>query len=110
MPNGKAIAQAGHAFTNALLAAHRLDPTLINAYQGTANLGTKIALKAASLDHLLRAYDAAQQAGLPCALITDEHHILPPDFTGDPIITALGIGPARRAEAHPITRRFSLIK
>lgn len=67
---------------------------------------TKVCLKAKSLQQLLRAHDAAQKLGLPCALITDEHHVLPPHFDGSPIVTALGLGPARRCDAYAVTKRL----
>lgn len=108
MPSGKLTAQAGHAYLNAYIEASRIRPEIAAAYQATG-LGTKVCLVASSEFRLLRAYEEARQAGLPCALIIDQHHVYPPHFDGSPIITALGIGPARKDEVRSITKRFSLL-
>jgi peptidyl-tRNA hydrolase len=71
--------------------------------------GTKVALVAPSLDHLLGAQADAERLGLPAALVVDSGHILPPRFDGSPVVTALGIGPARRSEVRRITNRFALV-
>lgn len=107
MSPGKAAAQAGHAFLDAYAAALQTNPEIARDYHSGRH-GIKVCLEAANEAAILRAYDEALRAGLPCALIIDQHHIHPPHFNGQPIITALGIGPARRADAHPITKRFSL--
>lgn len=109
MTAGKLSAQAGHAYLNSYLEALKDRPEIAAAYQATG-LGTKVCLVASSEFRLLRAYDEAKRAGLPCSLIIDQHHILPPHFDGSPIITALGIGPARKDDVHTITKRFSLLK
>jgi len=106
MPPGKLAAQAGHAYLGAFREAMRLRPEDAELYDRDSN-GTKICLIARHEGQLLRAYKEARAAGLPAQIIIDQHHILPPHFTGEPIITALGIGPARRAEAWPIIKRFS---
>lgn len=108
MPVGKLIAQAGHAFLDAYNSALISHPEAAAAYNRNGN-GTKVCLRASSEFKLLRAYDEAQRAGLPCSLIIDQHHVCPPDFNGEPIITALGIGPARRDQINFITKRFSLL-
>jgi peptidyl-tRNA hydrolase, PTH2 family len=108
MPVGKLSAQSGHAYLNTYLNALRDQPATAHAYQASG-LGTKVCLVASSEFRLLRAYEEAQRAGLPCALIIDRHHVLPPHFDGEPIITALGIGPARRDDVRAITKRFSLL-
>jgi PTH2 family peptidyl-tRNA hydrolase len=109
MPAGKLAAQAGHAYLNSYLKALQDRPEDACLYQADG-LGTKVCLVASSEFRLLRAYEEAQRAGLPCALIIDQHHVLPPHFDGSPIITALGIGPARKDDVRAITKRFSLLK
>src|SRR5690349_13889585 len=74
MSPGKAAAQAGHAYLDAYLVALDERPEIAREYRGDAH-GTKIAAQAKSLEHLLRAYEAARAAGLPAALITDAGHI-----------------------------------
>lgn len=109
MPPGKLAAQCGHAYVNAHDEALRLRPEVTAGYKGTGN-GTKICMYAKNLGQLLRAYREAQAAGLPCSLIIDRGHVFPPHFDGQPIITALGIGPAYRDEAEHITKRLTLLR
>lgn len=106
MAPGKMAAQAGHAYLGAFREAMRLRPQIAEDYDRDSN-GTKVCLIARNERELIRAYEEAQRAGVPASLIIDQHHILPPHFTGEPIITALGIGPARKEEARPILKRFS---
>ena len=108
MPTGKLAAQAGHAFLDAYLAALDLRPDAARAYRDGGH-GTKVALRATSLDDLLRAQVIARRAGIPAALVTDVGHVLPPDFDGSPVVTALGLGPAKRSEVRRITRPFALV-
>lgn len=108
MPAGKLAAQSGHAYLNSYLKALEDRPEIAAAYQRDG-LGTKVCLVASNEFRLLRAHDEAKRAGIPCALIIDQHHILPPHFNGDPIITALGLGPARQEEVRHITKKFNLL-
>lgn len=108
MPTGKIASQVGHAYVNAYLKATETRPD-IAAYYQREGIGTKVCLVASSEFRLLRAYEDAMKAGLPCSLIIDQHHILPPHFDGNPIVTALGIGPVRKHEVHHITKRFGLL-
>jgi len=109
MPPGKLAAQAGHAFQNAHELAVMASPERTALYKGTGN-GTKIVMSARNLGQLIRCYREAQQLGLPCDLVVDRGHVFPPHFDGQPIITALGIGPVFRDEALAITRRCTLIE
>lgn len=106
MPAGKLAAQCGHAYLNAHEQALVERPDITAQYKGTGN-GTKICMYARNLGQLIRAYRDAQAAGIPCALIIDRGHVLPPHFDGQPIITALGIGPAYRDEIEHITKRYT---
>lgn len=107
MSPGKLASQAGHAFLDAFEKCRVADPLIAAEYKGDQH-GTKVVLKADNLYKLLRAKELAEELGLPCALITDSGHIMPPHFDGDPIITALGIGPARRDDIKAITKKFKL--
>ncbi len=104
MPRGKAAAQAGHAFTDALSTALDLRPADAARYR--AEGGPKAVVEARGLREIERAHEAALAAGLPCALVVDSGHVLPPHFDGSPVVTALGIGPCARAEARPVTKGF----
>lgn len=91
MSNGKAAAQAGHAFVNALLAGLDADDAPARAY-ARLRPGTKITLCAP-----LSAFDAIESAaracGVPVFRVIDHGHVEAPDFDGSPIPTALGLGP-----------------
>lgn len=52
---------------------------------------------------LCEVYYRARMANLPCAMVVESEHIMPPAFDGSPIVTAVGIGPVPRAAAKPIT-------
>jgi peptidyl-tRNA hydrolase len=110
MSPGKLSAQTGHAFANCAIIALLNDPELLRTYQGPDFIGTKVSLKAKNEGALLRAYDEARAAGLITCLITDKNHVIPGTaFDGSEIITALGIGPCTKEQAHFITKRFSAV-
>lgn len=109
MPPGKLAAQCGHAYTLAYEAAIDKDPSIGQAYKGTGN-GTKIAMYAKNEGQLLRAYREMLELDIPCALIIDRGHVLPPHFDGEPIITALGIGPTHRAAIEKTLKRYTLVR
>ena len=108
MSPGKLASQAGHAYLNSYLKCLEADPQLAQEYQRDG-IGTKVCLKA-PLNKLQKAYEIAIEQGIPCALIVDSGHVMPPYFNGDPIITALGIGPILRQNIHHITKRFQVVK
>lgn len=103
MPVGKLSAQAGHAYTDAL---SNSDPTLFKEYNKG---GSKVTLKAKNEQQLLVAYYQVMDLGIPCAIVVDRTHILPPHFDGSPIITALGIGPCTKDEVKSITKKFNCV-
>lgn len=106
MSAGKLASQAGHAFLDAYDQCRKEYPDRATEYNTS---GTKVVLRAKSLDHLLRAEQESKSLGIPCSLITDSGHIMPPHFDGNNIVTALGIGPATRSEIKRITKRFQLV-
>lgn len=102
--------QACHAAKNCVLLASRRDPALLRVYQGPDEIGTQIILKAKNEGALRRAQEAAEAAGLITNLVIDKNHIIPGTaFDGNPIVTALGIGPCTAEQAEAITKRFSLV-
>jgi peptidyl-tRNA hydrolase len=103
-------AQACHAAKNCAILAHQTSPSLLRLYQGPKFLGTQVILKARNTHALMRAKHEAESAGLIHSLVIDEDHVLMPLFDGSPVITALGIGPCTKDQAHMITRRFELMR
>lgn len=93
-----------------MLLASRRGAELLRVYQGPDFIGTQIILEAKNEAAILRAYQEAQDAGLITSLIIDKNHIIPGTaFDGNPIITALGIGPCTKEQATAITKRFRAI-
>jgi len=109
MPPGKLAAQAGHAYTDTLYEAHTATPDRYHDYQIMGKGGSKVTLKSRNENQLIIAYNACLEAEIPCAIVVDREHILPPHFDGSPIITALGIGPCTKAEAQHITKKFNCV-
>lgn len=106
MPPGKLAAQAAHVSSQSLIEFLSRHPDRLVEFQKLGKSGSRITLAAKKLSQVLAAHQAALTAGLPCALFEDSGHILLPNFTGDPVITGLGIGPAPREAMREITKRF----
>lgn len=109
MPAGKLAAQAGHAYTDSLMAAMEQSPLLVTNYRNETKGGSKVTLRAKNENQLLRAYNEAREAGLPCTIVVDREHVLPPHFDGSPIITAVGIGPCTQEQVRHITKRYNCV-
>lgn len=109
MPVGKLAAQAGHAYTDALLDCLDKAPHLVERYRRGDNAGSKACLKAKNEFAHQRLADECQRAGVPYAVIIDSNHVLPPHFDGSPVMTAVGIGPISREQAKPLVKRFNCI-
>lgn len=105
MASGKASSQAGHGFLGAFLQAQRQTPAEATAYAANPP-GTKICFSA-DLAQLSRAHFELQQSGIPSFLVIDSG--CPNFFDGQPIITALGFGPATKAQVKSITKRMKLL-
>ncbi len=108
MPPGKMSSQAGHGYTESLFVCHEQSPHLFKRYRDKVNAGSKATLIAPDEEALLKAAKRCEAAGIPHALFYDEGHIMPPHFDGNPILTALGIGPVTRKDAKPIVSKFKL--
>lgn len=107
MTPGKIASQAGHAFLGAFLQCR--DASRLADYHKDFphSPGTKVCLQARNLDQLLRTEQAARDASLSIFRVVDSG--CESFFDGQPIITALGIGPATREEIQHITKKLKLI-
>ena len=107
MSPGKIASQAGHAFLGAFLRCK--DGFVLARYHKDfpQSPGTKVCLSARTLDQLLRTEQAAQAAGLPIFRVLDSG--CENFFGGQPVITALGIGPATKEQIQGITRKLKLL-
>jgi peptidyl-tRNA hydrolase len=95
MSAGKCASQAGHAFLDAFLLARQTDPGRCEAYRIHRH-GTKVVLTAGYY-RLLFLLRKARHLGLPVAAVIDEG--CAGFFDGEPVLTALGLGPLTRQEA-----------
>jgi PTH2 family peptidyl-tRNA hydrolase len=109
MPPGKLAAQAGHAYTDVLDLAQKSSPEIALRYRNRENGGSKVTLKAKNTNQLIKAYEDLIDLGIPATLVVDQGHILPPHFNGNPIITALGVGPCTQFEVKQITKKFQCV-
>jgi peptidyl-tRNA hydrolase len=110
MPAGKLAAQASHASANSLIQYLVRYPERLPEFANLKNSGSRVAMKGKNLAALERAYHEAQEAGLPCYLMSDSGHVMEDTvFDGSPVVTALGIGPCTQEEARPITKRFQCL-
>lgn len=111
MSEGKANAQSGHAYVNALLHAlssnHPEHRMAAEAYAALCP-GTKICLDGGSEADLDRLCEALCGLSIPHIRIHDQDHVEPPHFDGSRILTAVGIGPIPRDLAPKILRRLRL--
>lgn len=115
MDEGKRISQSGHAFTDSLESAKESHPKAYEGYRtwtanNSSNGGAKVAMKCKNESQLIIAFNLARKAGLPCSIVVDKGHVMLPDFDGNYIITALGIGPCSKEDAQHITKRFQCIQ
>ena len=108
MNTGKAASQCGHAFVNTFIESQKLRPKLTELYHAEG-LGTKVCLSANNLQELLVAFTHAKKLNLPCSIIEDSGHVMPPFFDGSPVITAIGIGPCLREEIECVTKYLKLL-
>lgn len=109
MPSGKLAAQAGHAFGDAFEIARAMSPQNVERYRNADNGGSKVVLSAKNQNQLIKAYNQLRREGIPCAMIVDQEHILPPHFDGSPVITALGVGPCAKKDIRHITKKFQCV-
>ena len=101
----KALGQAGHAFVMSLAACFEYAPERALAYMRHPSQG-KIILRAKSLDDLLKVQAKANEAGIPCALVTDEGRTCLDAGT----TTCLGIGPSTLEAAGGVIKRLQVLK
>ena len=107
MTAGKMAAQAGHAFLGAFLKCTE-ESRLANYHKDfPQSPGTKVCLQARNLDQLLRTEHAAQSAGFSIFRVVDSG--CENFFGGQPVITALGIGPATKDQIQGITKKLKLL-
>jgi peptidyl-tRNA hydrolase len=106
MDAGKIASQSGHAYLGAFVHA---SPDIQSEYHSEfpKSPGTKICLKVDTLGQLMLAENAAKKAGLPVFRVVDSG--CKNFFDGKPIVTALGIGPAKKDQIKHITNKFKLL-
>jgi len=117
MRKGKMIAQGAHASMKVLLGrlvasdaeggvAYSLELSHPAMAQWIFGSFVKICVRADSEEAVLSAYEAALDAGIPCALIEDEGRT---EFNGVKTITCCAIGPADSSKIDAITGHLKLL-
>lgn len=106
MNAGKIASQASHAALGSFL--HSSADTQREYHKDfPASPGTKVCLNCPTLEHLLQAEEQAKQAGIPYYKVIDSG--CKNFFNGNPIVTALGLGPATKSQIQHITSKFKLL-
>ncbi|HKZ87775.1 MAG TPA: peptidyl-tRNA hydrolase Pth2 [Candidatus Bathyarchaeia archaeon] len=103
MGKGKIAAQAGHAAVSAAEEAHKRHRTWWEAWMFEGQ--RKIAVKVKDEKELSELETAADELGLPHALIVDRGLTQIPEGT----VTCLGIGPAPAAKIDRLTGKLQLL-
>ena len=106
MNPGKIASQAGHAYLGTFLQCK--DSSIISEYhkEFPDHPGTKICLQG-NLAQIYRAQFEADQIGIPNFLTIDSG--CPNFYNGEPIVTALGLGPSTKEQIQNITKHFKLL-
>ncbi len=106
MNPGKIASQAGHAYLGSFLQCK--DSNIISEYhkEFPDSPGTKICLQG-NLAQIYRAQFEAEQSGIPNFLVIDSGCLN--FYGGEPIVTALGLGPATKEQIQHITKHFKLL-
>lgn len=109
MRKGKMVAQGSHASLNAILALGEIDENEIFTIDLKKHKDfkswietnyKKICLGANNETELVKIFEQAKAAGLPCSLVTDSGLT---EFGGVPTITCCSIGPSQEEEIDKIT-------
>jgi PTH2 family peptidyl-tRNA hydrolase len=111
LSQGKAIAQAGHAYLDTVLSPNSLrnqDYQQAHIVYLGLRPGTKITLDGGSEDDMHRLLERLAMTSIPHSQIIDSDHIELPDFDGRPVFTAIGIGPIFRCQMTGFLRRLPL--
>ena len=101
MGKGKAVAQGAHAAIQSYDRAREDVPRLVSDWKMMGE--KKICLKC-NLQEILRVYEQAKKAKLPCSIIKDAGHTQLEPGT----ITAVAIGPAEEDVIDKITKHLKL--
>lgn len=110
MPSGKMASQASHASRLSLLHFLKQNPHRLDEFIDKNLAGSVIVLKVDNEQILHTVFEKAKEEDFPSALFTDSGHILEPHFNGEPIVTALSIGPALKQDMYHLTKKFKLVK
>lgn len=100
---GKIASQAGHAYLGAFLVAQA---TPQGQEYSKLSPGTKVCLQG-NLKELGRAVEELSRLNVPHYVVVDSG--CEDFFGGQPTITAVGFGPARKDQVETITRRLKLL-
>jgi len=107
MSPNKMAAQCGHAFSKLTHLAEGKEG-LLEGYWGTGE-GTKIIGSVKNFGQLMKLYEKLVELKLEPVVVIDRGHILPPHFDGQPIVTAVGVGPVLKHDMDSVKNLFTLV-
>jgi len=104
IPAGKLAAQTGHGFVTTIFEAMKMHPDVVNAYMAASQ--PKIVVWAKNAAELIKVHQACEEAGLPCAIITDAGRTVFPE----PTLTVMAVGPCRFIDLPKSMKRLRLME
>lgn len=108
MSPGKIASQAGHAFVGAITTAQQQSPHLVSHYhKDLPSPGTKVVLACPDQQELLRVQRDCCDHAVPHFLVVDSG--CENFYGGQPIATALGVGPVTKSKARKLLGKFKLL-
>lgn len=108
MSPGKAAAQVGHGYKLLTRDLMRSYPELESQYFKDDDPGANVTLYAPDLAQLLQCWNNCVHLDVPKVLFEDSGHIHLPDFTGQPIVTVMAIGPICKEDLPESVQKLSL--
>ena len=113
MRKGKMVAQGAHASMKVLIGLSFMRRGTMQFHMDDENFSywirnkfKKVCLGVNSEEELIQIYEAAEEAGIPCAMVNDEGLT---EFHGVETKTCCGIGPADSDEIDKITGHLKLL-
>lgn len=110
MSSGKMASQACHASRLSLMEYLQSNPERAGEFLEKNSCGSMVILRAKKESDLLTSFAKAEDVGFPCAKFMDSGHIHGEDFDGEPILTAVAIGPATKESMRSIVKKFQVYK
>ena len=109
MSPGKMASQVAHAGRLCLLHFINKYPQRTQEFIDCNTVGSVVILRAKNACVFSMIHKQALQAGLISIQFSDSGHVLLPHFDGSETLTAMAIGPARKEDIYPITKKLRMV-